>query len=103
MARFFQWRDSVAVKRELHPLVTACHATVYFLHIHPFNNGNGRVSRLMIQDYLIRRGYVPVVIKDLERKEYIRMISDAEDCHPEDFVGTMLNTQLEMLQALNKM
>ncbi|EHK20364.1 uncharacterized protein TRIVIDRAFT_224084 [Trichoderma virens Gv29-8] len=70
MRRFIQWRDRVTREKRLHPLIVACQATVYFLHIHPFFDGNGRVSRLLMQDYMIRHGYAPVVIKDLDREDW---------------------------------
>ncbi|KAH0532234.1 hypothetical protein TsFJ059_000956 [Trichoderma semiorbis] len=99
MQRFLQWRDRVTQEKQLHPLIVACQATVYFLHIHPFFDGNGRVSRLMMQDYMIRHGYAPVVIQNLERQDYIRMIRQAQEGEPEEFVSTILTTQLEELKT----
>ncbi|KAL6864113.1 fido domain-containing protein [Trichoderma novae-zelandiae] len=99
MRRFIQWRDKATLEKRLHPLIVACQMTVYFLHIHPFLDGNGRVSRLLMQDYMIRHGYAPVVIQDLERREYIDMISRAQDGEPDEFVFTILTTQLEELRT----
>ncbi|KAL5089907.1 hypothetical protein Trisim1_005024 [Trichoderma cf. simile WF8] len=98
MRRFIHWQDRVTREERLHPLIVACHATVYFLHIHPFFNGNGRVSRLLMQDYMIRHGYAPVVIRDLNREEYVRMIRSAQEGDPEELVYTVLMTQLEQLK-----
>ncbi|KAM0250006.1 hypothetical protein ACHAQJ_008812 [Trichoderma viride] len=100
MNRFFQWLDMVTREKRLHPLIIACQATAYFLHIHPFPDGNGRVSRLIMQDYMARHGYVPVVIQNLERQDYLRMIQGAQDGQPDEFVHTILTTQLEELKTL---
>ncbi|ETR98193.1 hypothetical protein M419DRAFT_12017 [Trichoderma reesei RUT C-30] len=100
MRRFTQWRDKVTRERRLHPLIAACQMTAYFLHIHPFLDGNGRVSRLLMQDYMVRHGYVPVVIQGLDRRRYIDMISRAQDGKPDDFVTTILRTELEELKTL---
>lgn len=99
MKRFFQWLETVHRKKELHPLVVACQATSFFLHIHPFPDGNGRCSRLLMQDYMIRQGYFPVVFQALDRRDYIRMISDAQDGKAEEFVSRVLSTQLDEMRT----
>ncbi|RFU73147.1 fic doc family [Trichoderma arundinaceum] len=99
MQRFIQWRERVTQEKRLHPLIVACQATAYFLHIHPFSDGNGRVSRLIMQDYMIRHGYAPVVIQALEREDYLEMIKNAQDGQPDEFVHTILTTQLEELKT----
>lgn len=97
MQRFFQWREDKATKKDLHPLVLACQAMVHFLHIHPFPDGNGRASRLMMQDDMIRHGYIPVTFLDLAREDYVEMIKDAQDGDPGELVARALTTQLEAM------
>lgn len=99
MRRFFMWRDSRHYGSRVHPLIHACHTIVYFLHIHPFPDGNGRVARMLMHDYLLRQGFLPVVMQDLERKDYLRMISDSQDGEPAEFVLRVLQTQLEQLKT----
>jgi Fic family protein len=41
-----------------------------FEHIHPFNDGNGRIGRVIINYILAREGYVPVNIKFVDRSRY---------------------------------
>lgn len=95
--RFFEWRDLQHREKELHPLILACQMTAYYVHIHPFPDGNGRVSRMIMHDYLVRQGYLPVVMQNLERKDYLRMISNACDGEPREFVDSVLTTQLDEL------
>ncbi|KAI1141322.1 fic/DOC family protein [Hypoxylon sp. FL0543] len=97
--RFFSWRDQQHRSKEIHPLILSCHMTAYFVHIHPFLDGNGRVSRMIMHDYMVRQGYLPVVVQDLDREDYIRMINDACDGNPREFVTTVLVTQLDELQS----
>ncbi|KAK2780762.1 hypothetical protein FQN52_002074 [Onygenales sp. PD_12] len=99
MREFYAWRDNAHNQQLLHPLLLACHLTVYFVFLHPFLDRNGRVSRTLMQDYMIRQGYIPVVIQDLEREEYVAMISDAQDGKPEAFVDRVLSTQLDMMRT----
>jgi hypothetical protein len=97
MQRFFEWRND---KKHLHPLIMACQTTVYFLYIHPFPDGNGRVSRLIMQDSMTRHGYVPVSMLGIERDEYLRMIREAQDGDPSDFVFATVSTQLDVMRTL---
>ena len=97
MSRFIQWRDRVHLGKSLHPLIFACQMLAYFLHIHPFPDGNGRVSRMIMHDYMVRQDYLPVVMPRLQRHEYPEMIKDVQDGNPDELVGRVLTTQLEEL------
>jgi Fic family protein len=99
MKRFFEWRGRVHNTKSLHPLIAACQITTYFLHIHPFPDGNGRVSRMLMQDYLVRQGYLPIVMQSLDRKDYLRMIIEAQQGEPDEFVNRVVTTQLEEMQT----
>jgi len=41
-----------------------------FEYIHPFNDGNGRIGRVINNYLLIREGFVPINIKFIDRKKY---------------------------------
>ncbi|KAI9898826.1 hypothetical protein N3K66_005287 [Trichothecium roseum] len=99
MKRFFQWRDLQHEKKELHPLVHACHMAAYFVQIHPFPDGNGQMCRIVMHDYMVRQGYLPIVFQDLQRGDYLRMINDCDDHKPEEFILSVLTTQLDELSS----
>ena len=97
MERFVNWRDDCHASSQLHPLILATHLFVYFCHIHPFMDGNGRVGRALMADYMVRQGYMPVVFVDMDRKDYLRMVSNAADGDPEELCEAVVHTQAEML------
>src|SRR2546421_9745624 len=83
-------------------LVLATQLFVYFVHIHPFLDGNGRVGRVLMADYLIRQGDLPVVFRELEREHYIKMVSDAQDGEPDDLCEAVALTPTEMLVTISR-
>jgi Fic family protein len=100
MEQFIRWRDDVHNKKLVHPLILACHSFVYFESIHPLIDGNGRVGRTLMQDYLLRQGYLPVIYEDLDRGEYIQAVSGAADGEPDAFVRGVLSAQLTMMKKM---
>jgi len=47
-----------------------------FEHIHPFNDGNGRIGRVLIHYQLIACGLPPIIIRDKEKKTYYRALQE---------------------------
>ncbi len=52
---------------------TRCH--IGFTSIHPFFDGNGRLARLLSNIYMLKNGYLPIIINNENREEYIRLLS----------------------------
>jgi len=53
-----------------HPVVKATLLHGEFVKIHPFMDGNGRTSRLLLNFELMKAGYTPVIIKNEDRAKY---------------------------------
>lgn len=49
-----------------------------FVHIHPFFDGNGRTSRLLMNVLLLQQGYPLAIILKNDRKRYYRALQDAD-------------------------
>jgi Fic family protein len=101
MERFVNWRDDCHTSQQLHPLILATHLFVYFCHIHPLPDGNGRVGRALMADYMVRQGYMPVVFVNMDREDYLRMVSNAQDGDPEELCEEVAHTQAEMLFTIS--
>lgn len=66
MAELFQWVSNEHEKAELHPLLITAIFVVVFLEIHPFQDGNGRLSRALTTLLLLQAGYAYVPYSSLE-------------------------------------
>jgi Fic family protein len=58
---------------------TAFTAHLRLVEIHPFNDGNGRTARLLMNLVLIRGGYPPVAVRPEDRAVYIAVLQQAQD------------------------
>ncbi|MBU0762818.1 MAG: Fic family protein, partial [Candidatus Altiarchaeota archaeon] len=57
-------------KMRYHPIVLAAVVHNQFENIHPFQDGNGRVGRLLLNNILLKHGLPPVNIELKNRKQY---------------------------------
>jgi Fic family protein len=65
---FFDWYHQN--KKTLHPVQLAGLAHLKFVTIHPFGDGNGRISRLLMNYVLHKNGYPMLIIPYSQRKSY---------------------------------
>ena len=47
-----------------------------FASIHPFFDGNGRLARLVANVPLLKNGYLPLIVSNEDRQEYIELLSE---------------------------
>ena len=61
-----------------HPIVIAATFHYRFVRIHPFDDGNGRMARLLMNMILIKHGYTVAIIPIQERDRYIGTLEQAD-------------------------
>ena len=66
MAELVEWTQESMEVRRIHPLLIAAIFTVVFLEIHPFQDGNGRLSRILTTLLLLKLGYSYMPYSSLE-------------------------------------
>jgi len=101
MADFSAWLATAAAT----PAV-AFEAHRRLVGIHPFNDGNGRTARLLMNLILIRGGFVPVAVRPEDRLEYIRSLQKEQSGQGTGDFDVLLYRRLdatltEYLSALN--
>lgn len=83
----------------LHPLVKATEFHYRFIRIHPFDDGNGRVSRLLMNYSLMRDGLPPIIIRSDQKDTYLSCLRKADIGEFESlfkFLGNSLINSLEL-------
>lgn len=86
-------------KSGLHPITLATIFHHKFVLIHPFDDGNGRLSRLMMNYILLRFGYPPIVIKSVDKTKYLNALRLADAGNFEafiDFIADQVIWSLEL-------
>jgi Fic family protein len=57
---------------------TAFAAHLRLVDIHPFNDGNGRTARLLLNLVLVGSGYPPIAVRPEDRPAYLRALQESQ-------------------------
>ena len=99
MEDYFLWMEEN--KNKLHPVILAAEMHERLVTIHPFIDGNGRTSRLIMNLILLQNGYVIANIKgDYEtRMKYYQSLETAQTSgNKEDFILLIAQIEKECMQ-----
>ena len=86
MGELIQWFNTEIEKKELHPVTLAALLHYKFVLIHPFDDGNGRISRLLMNYVLLKNNLPPVIIKTQDKKKYLNALNQADTGNKEAFI-----------------
>jgi len=83
-----------------HPVALAAEFHYRFVRIHPFDDGNGRLSRLLMNLVLLSHGYPITVIKNADRNRYFAALAQADAEEPEPFLRFVVENVEASLQIM---
>jgi Fic family protein len=102
MEELAKWINDALVSE--HGLIAGAVAHYNLARIHPFDDGNGRGARLLMNLILIKKGLPPAVVRNEKRRKYLESLAEADkgDLLPFIlFVGAeLINTQKVILENL---
>lgn len=78
MSALLKWYNEVKDSTDYHPIVVAAIFHHEFVAIHPFDDGNGRMGRILMNFTLMRHGFPPIVIEQQTRMDYYDALSKAD-------------------------
>lgn len=87
-----------------HPIIQAALLHGELVKIHPFIDGNGRTSRLIMNLDLMNHGYNPVIIKKENRLEYYEVLDKSHTTRDyTDFIKLVTKLEIEILKKYLKL
>lgn len=103
MQALVQWYNNHEGK--MHPVELAAELHMRFVYIHPFVDGNGRVSRLLMNLSLMRNDYNIAIIPAVCRSEYITALEQGHkdaDAFVSFVADRVIMTQLDILRLFRE-
>lgn len=88
--------------KELNPIILSAWIHHAFTQIHPFQDGNGRIARLLASLILIKNGLLPFTVRRNDKPKYIEALEHADGKEPQYLVTFFSEEQKRSIEnALN--
>lgn len=92
----------VSLSEKTHPLIVSSLAHYNFVRIHPFDDGNGRGARILMNLILMKAGYPPVVVKNEKRRLYLESLAEGDGGNLQPFVTFCIDSCLETMRSIKE-
>lgn len=100
MHDLLEWYVREREKSDKNPILLATEFHYRFIRIHPFDDGNGRLARILMNFILMSSGYPPIIIKTEDKENYIStlQLADSGQFDPfVDYIAVNLVYSLELM------
>lgn len=78
MTDLIDWYNTVEQEGKLSPIEMAALFHYRYIRIHPFEDGNGRIARLMVNFILARHDYPMIVVRSRRKSEYLEALHQTD-------------------------
>jgi len=100
MDDLMQWYHENLHNEALHPVLFATEFHYRFIRIHPFDDGNGRIARMLMNFILMQKGYPPAIIKTEDKNDYYTALQQADSGQLDyffNYVCEQVNSSLSIM------
>jgi Fic family protein len=100
MTDLVDWTRGELEKSDVSPLLLASEFHYRFIRIHPFDDGNGRLARILMNFLLMMKRYPPIIIKSEKKDEYFAALRQADAGNAEvffDYLGQQLIKSFDIM------
>lgn len=94
------WYRDESEKEDTNPIILAAAFHYRFISIHPFDDGNGRTARILMNFILMQFAYPPVIIKTENKQNYFAALRQADAgliAAFVEYIAQNLNSSLEIM------
>ena len=78
MTDLVDWYNAAEQEGKLSPVELAALFHYRYIRIHPFEDGNGRIARLMVNYILARHGWPMIVVRNRNKTDYLEALHRAD-------------------------
>ena len=102
MHDLMDWYRTRSVQADVQPILLAAEFHYHFIRIHPFDDGNGRTARILMNFILMQFGYPPAIIKTEDKQNYFAVLRQADARVLEPFVEYIAANVVRSLEIMIK-
>jgi len=100
MADLMAWYNERIDEADFNPILLAAEFHYKFIRIHPFDDGNGRTARILMNFILMKFKYPPVIIKTEDKANYFAALQLADAGQIEAFVNYVAQNLVHSLNIM---
>lgn len=105
MNDFISWMNKEIADGRMSPVELASLVHYRYIRIHPFEDGNGRIARLLVNYILMRHDYPMVIIKSEDKESYLQVLHQCDinvGLTPSDGANTKLEDIKPFVEYMEK-
>ncbi|MGB1205258.1 MAG: Fic family protein [Chitinophagales bacterium] len=102
MNDLINWYRGKADEKDINAIVLAAQFHYKYIRIHPFDDGNGRTARLLMNFILMRFGFPPVIVKQEDKQHYFEVLQLADAGNLNAFVDYIAENLIHSLELMIK-
>ncbi len=99
MHDLMKWYKS-EISNRANSIILAAELHYKFIRIHPFDDGNGRTARILMNLTLMRFGFPPIIIKTQDKNNYFYALSQADAGNIEIFIDYIAKNLVYSLELM---